>query len=66
LAIGTFTNPERFEETLDMWLVPFMAGLGLVPDTPDVQRMGIRQVAARWFGIFDRDVPHAPLFPGDD
>ena len=63
LEVGTFTNPERFEETLDLWLVPFMASLGILPEAPDARRMGVRRVAARWFGIFDRDVPHAPLFP---
>jgi hypothetical protein len=63
LDVALFTNLDAFERMLDVWLLSFLTGLGLVPELPDGQPSRIRRVAARWFGVFDRDVPHEDLFP---
>jgi len=63
LDVRLFTDLERFEAGLDLWLVAFLAGLGVVAEMPEGNTHGVRRAAAAAFGIFNRDVPHEPLFP---
>ncbi len=61
LPIERFVDLRRFEQMMDTWLVSFLAGLGIALDDAGTSGANARYVAAKHYGLFDRDVPHDPL-----
>lgn len=63
LPVYHFIELESFNFALDIWLLAFLKGLGiLVPNVSTENRMKIRRVASRFFPIFEYDVEHWPIF----
>ena len=66
LDVAVFTDPEMFERMLGSWIVAFLSGLGIFPEKPGEHGSSARVLAARLYGVFNREVEHSPIFDRDD
>jgi AbiV family abortive infection protein len=62
LDVAVFTDPERFDLALDAWMISFLVGLGISPEPPDGSTERVRHLAVQYYGFFNRDVKHEPIF----
>lgn len=63
LPIEEFTNENKFEYTLDLWLGSFLTGLGIIlPPNIDVFNYQIRRTASCLYDVFKFDIKHKSIF----
>jgi AbiV family abortive infection protein len=62
LDVAVFTDPQRFDLALDAWMVSFLVALGISPEPPDGSAERVRHLAAQYYGFFNRDLKHDPIF----
>lgn len=67
LPVELFTEEKSFNITLDVWLMAFLAGLGIqIPDITTENTSKVRRVASRYYSVFEYDVEHWPIFEFPD
>lgn len=63
LPVELFTDENSFNRTLDVWLMAFLAGLGIqVPDINTDSIARVRRIASRYYSVFEYDIEHWPIF----
>lgn len=67
LPVELFTDEKSFDVALEMWLMAFLAGLGI--QTPDIaadDMTKVRRIASRYYSVFEYDIEHWPIFEFPD